>query len=325
MMKALFVSVLLLLLIAACGKAPEGTSQDAQQSIDEGMTKDAAPDEYLVKQGTVLPLSGLRIGIINVEPDAAWLSLLAADTPEERVRLKVDEDIVHGRYRIRNLETYEDTSVGVWTPPGGDKSYVRLKIAQSEEDLNEMLGRLVDPGKTLDNAGIRAVVMQVEAADAILGIRKMEVMTGARTSLGIDERGQWPVGIDGRNTRPMTAIYYCEDVCPLNGNLVLIYENATPEDCATFHGIRLRSMYGDFIACKVSTSRMVTASVAQGDEIRDERSPEEACDPLLEKEQYAGCRLLDAERIDAIAPRSFERCADGGSVAGCFACTFECD
>lgn len=321
-MRLLFVVVFILLFAAACEKASTDTSRDARPVED--VAKGVTPDAHRVQQGTVLNLDTLRIGIINVESDAAWLSIVSGDAPEERIMLGVGEEIARGAYRIRNLETYEDKSVGVWTPPGGDKSYVRLQVVPSEEDLGMMLTQLAHTGKTLDEASILAVTRQVGAADAVLGIRKMEVMTGARKDLGINERGEWPVGIDGRNGRLMKVIYYCEDVCPLNGNLVLIYENATPDDCATLQGIRAVSMYGDFIACKVSLQDVATAFVPQGDEIRDERSPDEACEPLLEKEQYSGCRLAGAERIDATFPQAFERCSGGGSVAGCFACTFDC-
>lgn len=322
MARLLFVGVFILLIVAACGKAPEEIVRDTRPV--DNTAKGVATDTHRVQQGTVLNLRGLRIGVINVESDAAWLAVLVGDAPSEKVRLAVGEEVVRGAYRIRNLETYEDKSVGVWTPPGGDKSSVLLQVVPSEADLGMMLAQLAHADKTLDEAGILAVMKQVEAADAILGIRKMEVMTGARKDLGIDERGEWPVGIDGRNGRLMKVVYYCEDVCPLNGNIVLIYENATPDDCATLQGIRAVSMYGDFIACKVSLQDIVTASVPQGDEIRDERSPDEACEPLLEKEQYADCRLADAERVDATVPNALERCAGGGSVAGCFVCTFDC-
>jgi len=77
-------------------------------------------------------------------------------------------------------------------------------------------------------------------------------------------------------------------------------------------------------ACKPHVSSTMTTTLPQGDEIRDERTPAEACDPLLE-EKYRGCRLVYSERIDASAPDYLERCAKGGSVAGCFSCTFECN
>lgn len=69
----------------------------------------------------------------------------------------------------------------------------------------------------------------------------------------------------------------------------------------------------------------IKRSEMQGDYIRDERTAEEACNPLLSEAKNSNpnlnCRLTDSKRIDDYLP---DECVDGISVGGCFACTFEC-
>src|SRR3989338_1640475 len=72
--------------------------------------------------------------------------------------------------------------------------------------------------------------------------------------------------------------------------------------------------------------KIVKTSVGQGDEIRDPRTADEACNDKLQKIEDANpnskCRLTSSKRVDA--PNHWDECVDGGSVAGCYACTFEC-
>lgn len=74
-----------------------------------------------------------------------------------------------------------------------------------------------------------------------------------------------------------------------------------------------------------NSEKIIKKSVPQGDEIRDPRSASEACDPITSEVQNSnpgfGCRLIDSERVDGITS---EKCVDGGSVAGCYVCTFGC-
>lgn len=77
---------------------------------------------------------------------------------------------------------------------------------------------------------------------------------------------------------------------------------------------------------KTTHAITIKRSEIQGDYVRDERTPEEACNPLLSEVKSSNpnlnCRLTDSKRIDDYLP---DECVDGISVAGCFACTFECE
>jgi hypothetical protein len=74
------------------------------------------------------------------------------------------------------------------------------------------------------------------------------------------------------------------------------------------------------------SSQLIRRSVPQGDFVRDTRTPDEACNTILQEVKDSrpslNCELIDGKRIDP--PDEFEQCIDGASVAGCFACTFQC-
>lgn len=80
------------------------------------------------------------------------------------------------------------------------------------------------------------------------------------------------------------------------------------------------------IAKNVTASKIIKRSVGQGDYVRDERSSQEACKTILQSiyDDNSGldCKLIDSERIDH--PKDFNKCVDGATMGGCFACTFEC-
>jgi len=84
--------------------------------------------------------------------------------------------------------------------------------------------------------------------------------------------------------------------------------------------------YGNFIAGSGSLPKVIKRSVGQGDFVRDERSPAEACNSLMEyiRKSNPGlqCSLTESKRIDA--NQNLLECVNGASIAGCFACTFEC-
>ena len=72
--------------------------------------------------------------------------------------------------------------------------------------------------------------------------------------------------------------------------------------------------------------KIIKTSVPQGDEIKDPRTSDEACNDELQKIEDTNpnskCKLTYSKRVDA--PNHFEECIEGGSVAGCYVCTFEC-
>lgn len=76
---------------------------------------------------------------------------------------------------------------------------------------------------------------------------------------------------------------------------------------------------------------LVKRSVAQGDYVVDTRKPEDACATLLKEVQKAHpgkiCRLIESTSVGGAGDSTdhiTQECVDGASVAGCFACKFEC-
>lgn len=64
---------------------------------------------------------------------------------------------------------------------------------------------------------------------------------------------------------------------------------------------------------------IVWHSEPQGDFVTDTRDPFEVCRSLQSKNNLKSCRLLTAK-----GSQDKKECADGMSVAGCFACEFDC-
>ncbi|MDD5109950.1 MAG: hypothetical protein PHI63_01890 [Patescibacteria group bacterium] len=77
-----------------------------------------------------------------------------------------------------------------------------------------------------------------------------------------------------------------------------------------------------------SVPTAVQRSVAQGDFVRDDRSPDDACNTLLPEllGAYGYCHIRTADRVDAGGDGSMlkKQCIDGASIAGCFTCLFTC-
>ena len=72
-----------------------------------------------------------------------------------------------------------------------------------------------------------------------------------------------------------------------------------------------------------TNSVIIKRSVPQGDEIQDTRLQIEACNPLT-KEVQAANPNLKCSLIESKLPDTLDDCVDGASIAGCFACKFEC-
>ena len=76
--------------------------------------------------------------------------------------------------------------------------------------------------------------------------------------------------------------------------------------------------------------KIIKRSSIQGDEIRDERTPTEACSGSImrqvqESNGNLNCVLIDARRVDRSPDGQYiTECVDGASPAGCFSCTFGC-
>lgn len=80
------------------------------------------------------------------------------------------------------------------------------------------------------------------------------------------------------------------------------------------------------LGSKNNPVKIIKTSFPQGDEVQDSRSADEACNDNTKEIEAANlnykCKVTYAKRIDA--PNHFEECIDGGSVAGCYVCTFAC-
>ncbi len=78
----------------------------------------------------------------------------------------------------------------------------------------------------------------------------------------------------------------------------------------------------------LSGNTIVKRSVARGDEIEDMRSPLDVCNSLIGEVQSSNpplsCKLVLYKKVDSGSEGWLDECVEGGSVAGCFACTFEC-
>lgn len=241
--------------LVACEAQSDGKGIE---TVDVSAPQNASPNVHRITQGTQLIRGDLRIGVVRVSSDAVILAIIVGSAKAETVEVKVGDEIVRGKYHISNLGTNKDYFVLPWSPPGSDKSYVRLEIKTANvarKNIGAMLAKLaMNRSKSLDEAGLFTVFQQVDDADDILGIQKIEIMTGVRKRLDINESDEWIVGTDSRNGRMLKVAYYCEDVCPKNGNIVLVYDSVSRDDCATLRGIPLKSMFGDFIGCKPDKS-----------------------------------------------------------------------
>lgn len=120
MTRLLYASIIFIFILSAC-TGPDNTADD----------KPTSPGEFLVTQGTQLIKGDLRIGVIRVTPDSAMLAILIGSAPEEKVELKVGEEIVRDNYRIRNLETRVESLARF--QPGSSNNYVKLEIKSSGE------------------------------------------------------------------------------------------------------------------------------------------------------------------------------------------------
>ena len=119
-MTRLFCAGIIFLFILTACNGPESNTTNNKQ---------ASPNEFSITQGTQLNRGDLHIGVIRVTPESAMLALLIGSAPEEKIELKVGEEIVRNIYHIKNLETHADSSVRFL--PGSSQSYVRLEIKSS--------------------------------------------------------------------------------------------------------------------------------------------------------------------------------------------------
>ncbi|MEK7849995.1 MAG: hypothetical protein AAB213_04200 [Candidatus Omnitrophota bacterium] len=76
-----------------------------------------------------------------------------------------------------------------------------------------------------------------------------------------------------------------------------------------------------------SFRRIIKRSVGQGDYVRDQRSPQEACNTIKQSvctdNSGFDCKLIDSGRVDS--PKDFVKCVDGVFMGGCFSCVFGCN
>ncbi|MDO8667596.1 MAG: hypothetical protein Q7K35_00670 [bacterium] len=66
--------------------------------------------------------------------------------------------------------------------------------------------------------------------------------------------------------------------------------------------------------------KIIWKSQAKGDYVADNRDPESVCKIVQTDNNMNNCNLLLSK-----SSADKTECADGMSVAGCFACKFECD
>ncbi len=64
---------------------------------------------------------------------------------------------------------------------------------------------------------------------------------------------------------------------------------------------------------------MIWKSEAQGDYVHDDRDPNGVCKKIQSDQELNDCRIVISKRSN-----DKSECVDGMSVAGCFACKFEC-
>lgn len=65
--------------------------------------------------------------------------------------------------------------------------------------------------------------------------------------------------------------------------------------------------------------KIIWKSSIQGDEVKDSRNPNNVCRSLQKSKELENCSLVLAKES-----RNPNECMDGMSMAGCFACKFEC-
>ena len=66
-------------------------------------------------------------------------------------------------------------------------------------------------------------------------------------------------------------------------------------------------------------SRIFWKSVVQGDEVLDERDPASVCKKLQTEQGLENCKIIVSKKSE-----NASECVDGKSIAGCFACKFDC-
>jgi hypothetical protein len=70
---------------------------------------------------------------------------------------------------------------------------------------------------------------------------------------------------------------------------------------------------------QTQSPRIVWKSVMMGDYIADMRDPKTVCTTIQEEEKMQSCILKESK-----TSHNEKECVSGASIAGCFACRFEC-
>jgi len=72
--------------------------------------------------------------------------------------------------------------------------------------------------------------------------------------------GNYPrfLGIYSVNGMPLTEIYFCSDVCPDYGSVIIIFENVTKNECLMVGGREyIDPAWGGFVGCVPSIERFL--------------------------------------------------------------------
>ena len=241
----------LLFIVTGCATLsnPTGSIENEPLSACDGT--ECNTEEYSVSQGTVLRHGDLSIGIISTTSDTAFLDIMVASTGEnQKIKLNEGEEISIENYLIKNVESEQNILPSFM--PGQPSGQVILRISKKNES-NESETNNNDEYNLLSIDDIKAELKKIDEMNDKLITEVIELQTGERTELSMDEHYVKILGIDQRNVVLVKAVYICEDLCPKNGKFVIFYEDVkSEEECVNLGGTPLLSiMDNGIIGCKV--------------------------------------------------------------------------
>lgn len=120
---------------------------------------------------------------------------------------------------------------------------------------------------------------------------------------------------DDRNPKEVCQNLQAEQ--NLNDCILISQKRANSKEDGCVDGVAEAGCF----ACKFDCSidHIFWKSDSQGDEVLDERDPANVCKELQTEQNLNNCNIIISKKSE-----NREECVDGMSVAGCFACKFDC-